>query len=290
MGAVRSAWRRCSGALTALRHPQFVPQGHYSSPIPSEEDCRRALRLSQMSTTFPDLDLAESDQRKLGGELAEMWRDVPLSHRRDWRYRPDNSMFVLSDAAVLHSMLRHLQPERYIEVGSGFSSAMVLDTADRHLPDLKCTFIEPYPERLLGVLRDDDLRRATLIRRGVQDVPLEVYAQLAAGDVLFIDSTHVAKAGSDVNWLLFRVLPTLAPGVVVHVHDIFWPFEYPESWLNEGRAWNELYMMRAYLAHNSTMRVLLFNSWLWQNEPGLVRAALPQAAEQTPGSLWLQVT
>jgi len=233
--------------------------------------------------------MAEDDQRKLAGELAGMWRDAPIGRRPGWRYHQNNDMFVLSDAAVLHSILRHVRPRRYIEVGSGFSSAMALDTADRYLPGLEFTFIEPYPERLLGLLRDADSERTTLIRSGVQDVSLEVYRQLSAIDVLFIDSTHVVKSGSDVNWLLFEVLPTLASGVVVHFHDFFWPFEYPELWLNEKRAWNELYMLRPYLSYNSAVRMMLFNSWLWQAEPELVRDVLPQAAGERPGSLWLQV-
>jgi predicted O-methyltransferase YrrM len=237
----------------------------------------------------PDVDLAEERQRQLGGELAGMWGNVPTARHRDWRYYRDNRMFGLSDAAVLHSMLRYLQPKRYIEVGSGFSSAMALDTADRYLPELELTLIEPHPERLMELLRSADRERITMIRSGVQDVPMETYQQLSAQDVLFIDSTHVAKAGSDVNWLLFQVIPKLSPGVVVHFHDIFWPFEYPEVWLREKRAWNELYMLRAYLSGHSSLRVMLFNSWLWQAEPELVLGALPQAAEEQPGSLWLEV-
>jgi hypothetical protein len=85
------------------------------------------------------------------------------------------------------------------------------------------------------------------------------------------------------------VFPVLEPGVIVHVHDMFWPFEYPEPWLDEGRAWNEIYVLHAYLAHNARVRFLLFTSWLWQAEPELVRTALPQAFRQAPGSLWLQV-
>lgn len=236
-----------------------------------------------------EVDLAEARQRQLAGELASMWSDVPVTRHRDWRYYRDNSMFGLSDAAVLHSMLRYLQPKRYVEVGSGFSSALALDTADRYVPELEVTLIEPYPERLMGLLRSADHERITLMRSGIQDVPMGAYQQLSARDVLFIDSTHVAKAGSDVNWLLFEVIPRLAPGVVVHFHDIFWPFEYPEEWLRERRAWNELYMLRAYLSGNGAMRMMLFNSWLWQAEPELVRRALPQAAEEQPGSLWLEV-
>ncbi|MET8801342.1 class I SAM-dependent methyltransferase [Streptomyces sp. NPDC004546] len=234
--------------------------------------------------------MAEDSQRKLAAQLAESWRDVPIGRRPDWRYHPDNDMFVLSDAAVLHAVLRHVRPKRYVEVGSGFSSAMAMDTADRHLPGLEFTFIEPHPERLLGLLGAADRERSTLIRSCVQDVPLDVFRRLAPDDVLFIDSTHVAKAGSDLNWLLFDVLPALAPGVVVHFHDVFWPFEYPDSWLNEKRAWNEVYMLRAYLSYNSAVRMMLFNSWLWQAEPELVRDALPHAADQRPGSLWLKVS
>jgi hypothetical protein len=280
----------------AARRPMWVPPGHYYSPVPGPADTQRALRWRETGAggegpgTLPGIELNAEGQRALFGKIAPCFADVPTAETEGWRYHPDNNMYGLADAAVYHGLLRHIAPRRVVEVGSGFSSAIALDTADRYLADVGFTFIEPYPERLLGLLSEADKERCTLLRQPVQDAGLEPYAGLAEGDILFIDSTHVGKAGSDVNFLLFEVLPRLAPGVYVHVHDILWPFEYSDAWLRQGRGWNEAYLLRAFLTHNTAFEIELFNDWIWKCEPDLVRAALPAAADQSPGGIWLRRT
>lgn len=282
----------------SARRPPWVAPGHYYSPIPSDADTLRALRWRAESLDaagdgpeFGGIDLNADRQRALFKQLSGYFGDVPTGRRTDsvdgWRYEADNTMYGLADAAVYHGMLRHYAPRRVVEVGSGFSSAIALDTADRYLDEVSFTFIEPYPQRLLGLLSPADRDRCKLLRQPVQDAGFEPYEQLEAGDFLFIDSTHVAKAGSDVNFLLFKVLPRLADGVVIHVHDVLWPLEYPEAWLREGRAWTEAYLLRAFLAYNSAFRIELFNGWLWHNEPAWIREVLPAAADQLPGGIWL---
>jgi hypothetical protein len=96
----------------------------------------------------------------------------------------------------------------------------------------------------------------------LQDVPLSTFQLLDSGDVLFVDSTHVAKLGSDVNRILFEILPALASGVVVHFHDVFYPFEYPKNWVREGRGWNETYVLRAFLEYNEAFEILLWGHML----------------------------
>ncbi|GAA0592311.1 class I SAM-dependent methyltransferase [Kutzneria viridogrisea] len=288
MNTVRSMVKAARGATAALRNPLYVPPGHFYSPIPAPEDLARAASAARGRTEVPGVDLRAPQQRALVAKLAKRWSEVPTRQLVDWRYHPDNVMFGLADAAVYYSVFSELKPRRVIEVGSGFSSAIALDASDRYAPESRFTFVEPYPERLLDLLRPDDQQRCTLIRTGVQDLPLDTFDQLRSGDLLFIDSTHVSKAGSDVNYLFFEVLPRLAEGVVVHVHDIFWPFEYPVDWLREGRNWNENYLLRAFLSYNSAFEVLLFNSWLWTTEHAFVSETLPQAADQQPGSIWLR--
>jgi Methyltransferase domain len=217
-----------------------------------------------------------------------------------------NSWYQMSDGAVYYSMLTTLRPKRILEIGSGFTSAIALDVRDQELPDLELTFIDPKPERLLGLLKDNDHAATTLYRKPVQDVPIEAFDVLEKDDILFIDSSHTSKSGSDVNLLFFDVLPRLKEGVVVHIHDIFYPFEYPDVWLvNRGFAWNELYFVRAFLSYNSTFQIMLFNSWLWREHPEIVGRYfpesvdlhahpeivgrdLPESANLRPGSLWLR--
>jgi predicted O-methyltransferase YrrM len=192
-------------------------------------------------------------------------------------------MYNTADGAVYHAMLRRLRPRRVLEVGSGYTTALLLDTAERHDLDVQVTCVEPYPDRLLSLLREGD--EVELVRSGAQDVPVDAYTALEPGDLLFIDSSHVAKAGSDVLWLYLRVLPRLAPGVFVHVHDILWPMEYPEDWLRQGRDWNEAYLLNAFLCHNEEWDVVLFSSWLWALHPETIPAPL---RGMRPGSFWMQ--
>jgi hypothetical protein len=186
-------------------------------------------------------------------------------------------------------MLRHLRPKRVIEVGSGFSSAVTLDTNDRFFGgSIACTFIEPYPDRLRSLLRGDDAARTKILELPLQDVPTDVFATLEANDVLFIDSTHVSKVNSDVNTAFFDILPKLRPGVHVHFHDIFYPFEYPREWVFEGRNWTEAYVLRAFLSFNTAFRVRWFTTFLTTFHRERFAAAMPGYLINPGGSIWLQ--
>jgi len=259
--------------------PPFATPGHFYSPLTADADRGRALRW----TEAPGVDLAE--ERQLA--LAEQLRPLLAEPLPGPRYSAANSMYGSGDAAVYRAMLTHLGPARLLEVGSGYSTAVALDEADANpqLSGLEITCIEPFPDRLLGLLSGPDRSRLSLLRQPVQDVGLDAYDRLGRSDVLFIDSTHVVKAGSDVIWLFLHVLPRLAAGVVVHVHDVFWPFEYPAQWLRQGRDWTEAYLLHAFLAGNASWEILFFSSWWWQTQPQLVPAPL---ADERPGSIWLR--
>jgi predicted O-methyltransferase YrrM len=195
-------------------------------------------------------------------------------------------MYGPADASVLRSMLLDRRPQRVVEIGSGYSTAVTLDVAEEALPDLEITCVEPYADRLRSRLRAGDRDRLTLVERPVQEVePARLVEGLEPNDIFFIDSTHVVKAGSDVAHLFLHTLPLVPPGVVVHVHDIFWPFEYPDEWLRLGRDWTESYLLQAFLAFNGAWEVLLFNSWLWAEHPEL---AAPGTEAEHPGSIWLR--
>jgi predicted O-methyltransferase YrrM len=176
-----------------------------------------------------------------------------------------------------------------IEVGSGYSSALMLDVADEFgLRDTRFVFVDPNPERLTAALREGDADRVEIVTTAVQDLGVAHFDSLRAGDMLFIDSSHVTKVGSDVNFLVFQVLPRLAEGVLVHFHDVFWPFEYPKEWVLGGRCWNEAYLLRAFLQYNSRFEIVLFNSFLARRHSGFVAATLPDVLPDPGGSLWLR--
>lgn len=280
----RSALGRILVAVVAIfRRPPFKPPGHFYSPLTAQSDAERALSWVESGSTqdLPGVDLRADAQLELATSLAPMLNE-PFEGPR---YSPDNEMFTFADGAVYRAMLRHLQPKRVIEIGSGYSTALALDTADAHLDGLELTSVEPHPGALLALLGEGDSDRVNLVPQPVQEVPLDTYAALDAGDILFIDSTHVVKAGSDVLWLYFEVLPRLAPGVILHVHDVFWPFEYPREWLIEGRDWTENYLLHAFLIGNANWEMLLFASWLWKEHPSVLPADLRNGV---PGSIWLR--
>jgi predicted O-methyltransferase YrrM len=204
------------------------------------------------------------------------------------RYYSDNPFFMYADALLLYSMLRHYRPHRVIEVGSGFSSAVMLDTNDTFLSrSVRFTFIEPYPDRLLSLIGERDRKKCDVLPVMAQDVPLTVFESLEPGDVLFVDSSHIAKIGSDVVYLLTDVLPRLRSGVLIHFHDIFWPFEYPEEWVREGRAWNENYMLKAFLQYNSSFKIVLFSPYLALHHRATLDRLFPLWMTSPGASLWL---
>jgi predicted O-methyltransferase YrrM len=270
----------------------WMSPGHFYSPIPSLDEIRsrEAEIFATPPESLPGIDLRAEQQIALVRELAKFYAELPFPREQssETRYWFENWAYSYSDAIFLYSMLRHLQPRRVIEVGSGFSSAAMLDTADRWLPSTSFTFIDPDTSTLDALLRPTDRDRVTITPARLQDVPLATFDTLAANDILFIDSTHVSKTGSDVNRILFEILPRLASGVHIHFHDVFYPFEYPKEWVYEGRAWNEDYILRAFLEFNDSFEIVLFGTWLAQFHRGLLDELMPMTRENPGGSLWLR--
>ncbi|WP_179776043.1 class I SAM-dependent methyltransferase [Amycolatopsis endophytica] len=272
----------------------WVPPGHFYSPQPDPAQVvARSAELFDPSRDPLGIDLREDEQLALLPVLAELLTDHPVPAERspEYRYFPDNPEYSWSDALVLHAMLRHLRPRRFVEIGSGHSSAMTLNTVEHWLDgSVDLTFVEPYPQRLESVLRPGDAQRVTVHEQPVQDVPLDPFLALESGDVLFIDSTHVVKAGSDVNHLFFEVLPRLADGVWIHLHDVFFPFEYPLDWVTEGRAWQEVYLLRAFLMDNPRFEIRWFQRYLWARHRERLETAVPDMARNPGGNIWLRKT
>jgi len=286
---IRAEKNRLQMELANLR--QFTQEGHYYSPIPSQEEIRtRESELFTVPESLAGIALNEAGQRELLERILPLAEAQPFPETRkgDFRYYLDNPYFAYADGIFLYCLLRHCAPRRVIEVGSGFSSAALLDINGRFFNGaLKCTFIEPYPERLFSLIKPEDVERLDVRCQPVQSVALSLFGELQRDDILFIDSSHVGKIGSDVNHLLFRVLPLLSEGVRVHFHDIYHPFEYPKAWIYEGRAWNEAYLLRAFLQYNRDFQIEFFNSYLFHK--GLFDA-LP-FCKKSPGSgLWIRKT
>jgi hypothetical protein len=271
------------------------PPGHFYSPIVEPDEIARrdaAVWPAQPQVAGIDFDPA-GHARLLDDVFPPLLRDYAyadqLPERDDLReFYNHNSQFGWLDSRAAFALLRHWAPKRVIEVGSGYSSLLMADVGRRFLgADFRLTCIEPFPRPFLRRLPGVELLVAQ-----VQDVDLSVFDRLAPGDVLFIDSSHVAKTGSDVNRLYFDVLPRLPAGVRVHVHDIFLPHEYPRDWvLKENRSWNEQYLVRALLMDSARLRVRFGSSYAWSTYPDKVSRALglPPGQGYGGGSLWLEV-
>jgi predicted O-methyltransferase YrrM len=186
-------------------------------------------------------------------------------------------------------MLRLFRPRRVVEVGSGFSSALMLDVDDLYLEQqTSLTFIEPYPDRLDSLLTAEDKARVRIIRQPIQNTSMDVFSDLASGDFLFIDSSHISKVGSDVNFLIFEVLPQLPVGTFVHFHDIFWPFEYPAEWIGQGTAWNESYLLHAFLMFNSNFEIVLWVPFCARSWSELIKERMPNYMIDTGAAIWIR--
>lgn len=270
----------------------YSPPGHFYSPLPDLSKVKeRELTDVLPCTELPGVDLQVANQLSLLREFSHFSGDVPFPdvYVEGQRYYFKNNYYGAGDAIVLYCMIRRFQPLNIIEVGSGFSSAAMLDTArsiEGYSP--KLTFIDPNPVRLYGLLSAEDRQSCSIVESRVQAFTPDFFNFLSGNDFLFIDSSHVTKSGSDVNYLLFKILPSLNPGVIVHFHDIIWPFEYPVDWLRDGIAWNEAYLLRAFLSYNREFEILYFNSFIGNCYLHKLRRALPRAASHIGGSLWLR--
>ena len=265
------------------RHGFHVTPVHFYEPIPDTQSLPETL-WSQPSELVGinmndsmQLDLLQNHFSKFRGEYESFPAEPPPGQL--WPFRG-------TDVLVAYCMVRHFQPRRIIEVGSGFSS-LVLGQAAAKNKNSSLICIDPFPGELLRNGSIPALQ--SLIEAKVQNLDMEFFSQLEWGDILFIDSSHTVKIGGDVNYLFLEVLPRLKAGVIVHVHDIFFPFEYRRDWmLEELRFWTEQYLLQAFLIFNPAFEVLMANSYLNHYYPSDLKAAFPNLRRWIGGSFWMR--
>jgi SAM-dependent methyltransferase/predicted O-methyltransferase YrrM len=272
---------------------RFEP-GHYYSPMYDARElvARRGRLWPRTPRPTPDIDWREDAQVELCDEVFAVQQALRLSHDEPAdpsEYWALNSQYPPLDAWVLTGLLRHLRPAAMIEVGCGYSSLLTAQiNREEFGGSLKFTCIEPYPRPFLvaGVAGITDLRVET-----VQDAPLELFEDLADGDILLIDTSHTVKTGGDVTWIFHEIIPRLAPGVYVHIHDVFLPGDYPEPWVMEGWGWNESYLVRSFLSYNSAFEVVWGSQYMIQRHPDSLQRAFPDLSKYTArggAALWIR--
>lgn len=270
------------------RHGFHVTPLHFYQPIPDTRSLPETLW--ERPSDLVGIDMNDAMQLDL------LWNHFPkFRHEYDQfpteatgtvgRFHFNNGLFDGTDALVAYCMIRHFQPRLIIEVGSGFSSLVAAEAiAKNDNSALIC--IEPFP---LDFLRQGFAGLHSLIEKKVQDIGLEFFSQLESGDILFIDSSHTVKIGGDVNYLFLEVLPRLKPGVIVHVHDIFLPFDYRRDWvMDEFRFWTEQYLLQAFLSFNSEFEVLMANSYLAYRYMKELKATFMNSPWWGGGSFWMR--
>jgi Methyltransferase domain len=253
----------------------------YYSPLPRREDLTDAF--FERRSDLAGIKWREREQVEYFDRLVpHMPRqgDLPA-------WIEGNVSYAELDAAVLYATVRMLKPPRIIELGSGYSTIITATAAAANARDgHHCSFVaaDPYPS---PVLSPPPAGLSELRSVGAVEFPVEELHALSAGDILFIDTTHVVKAGSEVNHLFLEVLPQIRPGVLVHVHDIFLPWSYPREWLLErGYFWNEQYLLHAYLINNENVEIALATHWL-QREMCNCRTGVSETP--TAGSFWFRI-
>jgi hypothetical protein len=271
--------------------PLFVPPGHYYSPVVNVSELRDSRGSFRTYGDLNEIDYQLEKQFDFFKRISRHFGSIrfPIQQGPEFRYFFENDFYSYGDALVLSGIITEFRPKRIIEVGSGFSSAVILDTLDWNEFATSCVFVDPYPDRLKSLLRPNDIARVTILELAVQRVDLGAFRELRADDILFLDTTHVLKSGSDVVYELFQILPCLEPGVIIHFHDVFDLFEYPDQWvLSDNRSWNEIYALRAFLANNSRYEIVLLNDAVAKNFGAEVSSISPDFMKNPGGGLWLR--
>jgi len=273
--------------------PQYVSPGHFYSPVPSADDLARAVAAGAVSATTLGIDMREAEQLAFLERLSLYYPDVRFPEHNDGstRFSFNNPSYSWCDATILFCMLRELRPRRIIEIGSGYTSCLILDVNELYFDwEIDCTFIEPYPELLRSLLKPQRVSNKVVIASKLQDIDTTLFETLEAGDILFIDSSHVVKAGSDVLTLFANILPRLKVGTFIHFHDVFDRFEYPSDWLMQGRGWNEQYFLRTFLQYNSSFQIKLFTPYMIVRYGAWFHDKMPNCFRNTGGHIWIART
>jgi predicted O-methyltransferase YrrM len=250
-------------SLRSIFNAERFPPGHYYSAIPDPTTIG-SCSATPCPSVIKGIDLRVNEQLALFSRFADFYETPPFHDpTKSRRFKIENDSFSYDDAPILYYMLRSLKPRRIIEIGCGNSTACMLDINERYFNNsIAMTLIDIDLHNPRMPLLESDKARIRLHEQPVQAAELALFQELDRNDLLFIDSSHVVKHGSEVQHILFEILPVLRPGVVVHFHDISYPFDYPVVLLQKKIYWNEAYALRAFLMNNSQYSIYFWLNFL----------------------------
>jgi hypothetical protein len=262
----------------------IVPRSYHSvvtrvDEVPAEVWTRRS---PMHGIDFDVPSQLEWAQRELGPFIAEFAAEAPA----DWS--DSNEYYESADPEILYAIIRSRRPGRIVELGSGFSSQVIAAACRvnaREGAPSRYVAYDPCPRpELTGSLEGMEPVRTL----AAQDVPLSAFTDLADGDVLVVDTTHTVKPGGDVNRIVLDILPLLAPGVMVHFHDVFLPGEYHRHWVAMGLHWAEAYLVQAFLCLNPHFVVRFGANAVWLDHQEELRALVPSLGTHRPTAFWIE--
>ena len=269
-----------------------LPASFYS-PVPDTGALPQSVWDEPSPMPGVELDL-EAQVEMLESELAEYLREFsppadPPGNREGFYLT--NPFYGPADAALLYAMVRRHRPRRVLELGSGFSTLVIAGARARNdeeggVQDAEHRVVDPYPSPVLDAVRE----RIELQPTSAAELPLEQFAALEAGDILFVDTSHTLKPGSEVLYLLLEALPALRPGVIVHIHDVFRPFEYPRLLYDTyGNCWQEHYLVQAFLAFNREYEIVCAAHAIARLHGERLRELVPlHRPDHPPSGFWLR--
>jgi len=283
------------------RHGFHLLRKHFYLPVPDDTD-----RLEQFWAQ-PSAMVGVNTNDALGLEVMEQICPKYLPEFREQfpiEVPPQtpgfyliNGGYMAVDAHVYYCLIRHFKPRKIVEIGNGNSTLLAIAAADTNENETgqrpHLTSIDPYP---WAIFKDGYAGLDSLVVERVQDVPVSFFEQLEAGDMLFIDSSHVIRSGNDVHYEFLEILPRLKPGVLIHVHDISLPRPYPQVYFDNHLYWNEQYLLQAFLAFNDRFEVVWPGNYMMINYPDRVLAVFPEFErmrrdypQSEPTAFWMRV-
>lgn len=269
---------------------------HFYSPVPDIADLQ-ARNVFAKKSALKGIDFREKEQLDLLLELGSKF-----GHECDWPQAPtkkeeefhlNNNSFSFGCAAGLHTIIRNYKPRNIFEIGSGYSSRIISKALEMNAQvghNCHYEIIDPFPN---DVIRNKLENVNKINEQRVEMVSPEVFNSLQENDILFIDSGHTVRVGGDVNYLYLEVLPILAKGVIIHIHDINLPYEYPEVYCTNPSFrvfWTEAYLLQAFLAFNTSFEIMLGMNYIQTEHMDVFRKAFPkyQTDFSSSGSFWIR--
>jgi Methyltransferase domain len=268
-------WQRRGFHVTPVNFYQPIPDTRVLAAMPTKASPLTGPELSA-SRQWAFL---ESAIKPYTDEFAEFPQNRPSTAG----YYINSNIFPALDGYAYYGVLRFYKPRLVIEIGSGDSSMLALQALAKNGAG-RYMVIDPYPGPPIA-----DNPRVEVICSAVESTDPALFDQLESADILFIDSTHVVKTAGDVVFLMLEVLPRLRPGVLIHIHDIFLPFDYPRDLPLKRRSfWSEQYLLHAYLTENDHVQILFGSHYMASEFPDRLRELLPSDVWIGGGSFWMQ--